>query len=164
MGITLGTRRDTPSNKHDHPIKRSTRALDNESTTDCWRLLDESIGTRPSDIKVPYVCSPMSSNLINADPLAFGHDSVAHRGKPRLHDHMVPGSIPPGAHPSGRVRTAVSRLRGKANPCAWFQVQVPSDASLDLAVRPWCQISLEPTNAVDKVQASNSLTFMYPHW
>ena len=98
---------------------------------DCRSLLGESIG-RASSRRKGALC------LHSHDPTnSSGHDSVAHRGKPRLHDHMVPGSNPPGAHPSGRVRTAVSRLRGKANPCAWFQVQAPSDARLDLAFHLW---------------------------
>ena len=52
---------------------------------------------------------------------------MAHRVTLRLHDHKVPGSNPAWDFLSGSVRTAVSRLRGKANPCAWFQVQDPSE-------------------------------------
>ena len=37
------------------------------------------------------------------------------------------------------MRTAVSRLRGSVHPCAWFQVQDPSEARLDLAHVSWCQ-------------------------
>ena len=52
---------------------------------------------------------------------------MAHRVMLRLHDHKVLGSNPAWDFLSGSVRTAVSRLRGKANPCAWFQVQDPSE-------------------------------------
>ena len=98
-------------------------------TIDCWRLLDESIGhsTGPPDIKVPYVWTPMTGS-------ASGHDSVAHRGKPRLHDHMVPGSILPWAPPFGKREDSCKPPQGeRLYPCAWFQVQDPSAARLDLA-------------------------------
>ena len=98
-------------------------------TIDCWRLLDESIGhsTGPPDIKVPYVWTPMTGS-------ASGHDSVAHRGKPWLHDHMVPGSILPWAPPFGKREDSCKPPQGeRLYPCAWFQVQDPSAARLDLA-------------------------------
>ena len=66
--------------------------------------------------------------------MASGHDSVAHRGKPWLHDHMVPGSILPWAPPFGKREDSCKPPQGeRLYPCAWFQVQDPSDASLDLA-------------------------------
>ena len=66
--------------------------------------------------------------------MASGHDSVAHRGKPRLHDHMVPGSILPWAPPFGKREDSCKPPQGeRLYPCAWFQVQDPSAARLDLA-------------------------------
>ena len=52
----------------------------------------------------------------------------------RLHDHMVPGSILPWAPPFGKREDSCKPPQGeRLYPCAWFQVQDPSAARLDLA-------------------------------
>ena len=59
---------------------------------------------------------------------------MVHRVTLRLHDHMVPGSILPWAPPFGKREDSCKPPQGeRLYPCAWFQVQDPSAARLDLA-------------------------------
>ena len=77
------------------------------------------------------------SIIVKFQTLASGHGSVVHREMLRLHDHMVPGSILPWDSPFGKREDSCKPPQGvRLYPCAWFQVQDPSEACLDLAIRP----------------------------